>query len=336
MNEQQYRLNYRKMDDGRWGIWSPMWLEPGSDVVVTKKSGEARTETVGELAYSLSNGAGFVYSIATPAKPKPQPERRASNVGDMSGILALFDKARRHLKHPAIVLGIPALGDMLVRINVAGNRARVPGSLNVTSERDDAGERDWYGRILKAGSFEPSRACLPHMLDAMVARLRDFAARPAEVAAEHGRLTGRCCFCNRHLEDERSTAVGYGPVCADHYGLPWGANAAPAVIPGTKPLPRTTSSRRRDAAPRLDHFDGEEPAAFGGQQRDADAREAAGLAMLVADDVDQMVKQMFNPAPGQRRSFISKRGRCVTVDYAECTGVDGDPHHEGKHCACRY
>jgi len=26
----------------------------------------------------------------------------------------------------------------------------------------------------------------------------------------------------RGLDDERSVSVGYGPVCAGHYGLPWG------------------------------------------------------------------------------------------------------------------
>ena len=35
----------------------------------------------------------------------------------------------------------------------------------------------------------------------------------------------------RALSDDRSTAVGYGPICADHFGLPWG-EAAPAQGPG--------------------------------------------------------------------------------------------------------
>lgn len=36
-------------------------------------------------------------------------------------------------------------------------------------------------------------------------------------------VTGHCCFCSLPLTDERSTAVGYGKVCADHFGLSWGA-----------------------------------------------------------------------------------------------------------------
>ena len=44
----------------------------------------------------------------------------------------------------------------------------------------------------------------------------------AEEAAEFGHTTGHCVFCCRELTDGRSTEVGYGPVCADKNGLPWG------------------------------------------------------------------------------------------------------------------
>lgn len=44
----------------------------------------------------------------------------------------------------------------------------------------------------------------------------------AEEAARFGKLWGQCVFCSRLLTDERSVAVGYGPVCASHNGLPWG------------------------------------------------------------------------------------------------------------------
>lgn len=44
----------------------------------------------------------------------------------------------------------------------------------------------------------------------------------AEEAARLGHLTGRCVFCSRKLTDDRSTEVGYGPICADREGLPWG------------------------------------------------------------------------------------------------------------------
>lgn len=41
-------------------------------------------------------------------------------------------------------------------------------------------------------------------------------------AKRFGDLFGVCVFCSRKLTDERSISKGYGPVCAEHNGLPWG------------------------------------------------------------------------------------------------------------------
>lgn len=45
-------------------------------------------------------------------------------------------------------------------------------------------------------------------------------------AAKHGRDHGNCIFCNLDLTDPNSDpakgGVGYGPICAKKYGLPWG------------------------------------------------------------------------------------------------------------------
>lgn len=143
-----------------------------------------------------------------------QPADRVKTaVGGLEGMMALFNKAKAHLKSPAIVIGLA--GEEL-RLSVAGPTARVPGSINVNtnSEWDD---RKWFGRILESGEFEASpREPTP---DGLIDGLKRFAAEPAKVAAEHGRLTGRCCFCNRGLTDERSTAVGYGKTCASNFGL---------------------------------------------------------------------------------------------------------------------
>jgi Family of unknown function (DUF6011) len=44
----------------------------------------------------------------------------------------------------------------------------------------------------------------------------------AAEAAALGHTTSFCCFCSLELTDDRSTDVGYGPVCASKRGLPWG------------------------------------------------------------------------------------------------------------------
>lgn len=143
------------------------------------------------------------------------------NVGNLQGINELFNKARKHLKFPAIVMSVPA-ANKLIRINVAGPNAKHPGTLNITSGEKPEGERrDWFGRVMLDGSYVPSNGAGP-VAQAISERLKAFAADPAGIAAEHGKLIGRCCFCNIALSDKRSTAVGYGKICAEHYGLTWG------------------------------------------------------------------------------------------------------------------
>jgi hypothetical protein len=47
-----------------------------------------------------------------------------------------------------------------------------------------------------------------------------------QLAVAFAHKTSTCMFCCRELTDERSDpkqgGMGYGPVCADNYGLPWG------------------------------------------------------------------------------------------------------------------
>lgn len=162
---------------------------------------------------------------------------------NLTRIVELFETARQHLKFPAVVLAVqsrqplqgqspitdPSQVHELIRFNMAGQAARYPGSINVTSfEKNPAtGRRDFYGRILTDGKFDKhdNASISPALLDLIIKAIRRFAEDPVRVAADHGRLTGHCCFCHRRLEDERSTSVGYGPVCARHFGLPWGSTA---------------------------------------------------------------------------------------------------------------
>lgn len=149
----------------------------------------------------------WLHKLTQPAAPKA-----AAATLEVSGIVRMFAKAGAALKRPAVVL---TSGDLSLRISVASSRSRYAGQLMVASPSfGDA----YYGRIDQAGGWYPSASATPAVLDLLVA----FAANPEQVAAAHGKQTGACCFCSRHLEDARSTSVGYGPVCAERYGLRWG------------------------------------------------------------------------------------------------------------------
>jgi hypothetical protein len=86
-------------------------------------------------------------------------------------------------------------------------------------------DRVYFGRIENSvdgngnsAIFRKSRSC-PDWVEKLIL---DFAENPVEVAKNFARLTGNCCFCNMQLTDEKSIQEGYGPICANHYGLPWG------------------------------------------------------------------------------------------------------------------
>ena len=203
---------------GAWCVFSET-ASTGDTVTVPKRSGGSSTVVLGARV------AMMTYAVA----PRPQaPAPDAVPVGDLSRIIALFATAAQHLRRPAIVLDG-------FRVSVAGARSAHAGSLNVTgidkvfNSFRGQDERPWFGRVTTAGTFQPGR----NAPDGLAEKLSRFAADPAGEAAAHGHLTGRCCFCNRALHDERSTAVGYGPDCAESYGLPWGARAA-ADAPGAR------------------------------------------------------------------------------------------------------
>ncbi len=179
----------------------------------------------------------WVDKLIERASAPPKSAGPSAEVGSLAGILALFDKAKGKLKYPAIVLSVPA-ASMAVRISVAGPKSKAPGSLNVLStERSEPGafgnlQRAFFGRVGIDGIYKSSGKG-ESMFEALSARLKEFADSPAVVAAEHGKLTGNCCFCGLSLTDERSTAVGYGATCAKNWGMPWGS-AAPVLKPAKR------------------------------------------------------------------------------------------------------
>jgi hypothetical protein len=134
-------------------------------------------------------------------------------VENMPGIVSLFEKASANLKYPKIRL---QANDTVFRLTLAGSKSRVPGSINVCSDKG----QDWYGRITDTGKFEASRKTDDATMSAIHNVLMCLAKDPAGTAAAYGKMTGNCCFCSQPLSDDRSVAVGYGPVCAKHYGLP--------------------------------------------------------------------------------------------------------------------
>jgi len=144
-----------------------------------------------------------------------QPEDKP----DYSAIVEFFAKAAIKLKHPAVTLQLKNGKPFKLALN--GPSSSKAGAISMT-DGGPYGANKFYGRISKAGELEPYTASAP-IKEEMVRMLGAFAKQPAATAAAHGKLTGKCCFCNTPLTDPKSTAVGYGATCAKNFGLPWGA-----------------------------------------------------------------------------------------------------------------
>jgi hypothetical protein len=133
---------------------------------------------------------------------------------NVSGIISLFATAKQHLKYPKIRL---TCGQDDVVFKLAGPNSKHAGCIQITNGVR-YGERDakYFGQIDPKGNFDVR--CSDQIRDFIVA----FSEDPAGISGSAGRLSGNCVFCGLVLTDERSLAVGRGPVCSDNWGLPWG------------------------------------------------------------------------------------------------------------------
>jgi hypothetical protein len=194
----------------------PKNLKFASDLVFKgKKYGSLSLKQMFWVNKFVAEAQGLV-----PAKPDEEL------IVGFSGVVALLDRAKVKLKRPKINL---AVNGQDVVLSVAGPRAKKPGTINVTDGRP-FGENVWFGRIDSKGWWEHN-ARLPEAKVAPVRKLlQDLGEDPVGTAKKYATLTGNCCFCNKKLTDEHSTAAGFGEVCAKNWGLHQEWKSASSVL----------------------------------------------------------------------------------------------------------
>lgn len=146
------------------------------------------------------------------SKPQAQPTHARTAVGDFAAITSLFRTATEAgLKYPKIRLATADARPIVLKVN--GAASKEPGTVNVTNgaKYDDADYR-YYGKVYPDGTTTVRD-------EVVVTLLREFATDPAGTASAYGHRTGNCCFCGLELSDSRSVDSGFGPICADRYGL---------------------------------------------------------------------------------------------------------------------
>lgn len=182
-----------------------------------------RLSTHGNLTEAQWRYAEKLCAWGKPRASASAPRPAAALASGVKRVFDLFSRAKAAgLRFPKIRL--EAADGQKVVLSQAGERSKYTGEVMIT-DGGAFGSNKFFGRINADGALTNGRemsAPVRDLIDAL-------AAKPEEVASIYGRRTGSCCFCGRHLEDGRSVAMGYGPICAEKFGLDWGAEKAAPV-----------------------------------------------------------------------------------------------------------
>jgi len=198
---------------------------------VTTRGGETHTveclltnAECAEVIRSAPKASDFARDLASKASLSPKQE-------------AWLHVLTRWIKHPKTQpssgLAFPAIQALLqkgfdsgrafpkLRLRVDGERIVLArsgaGKINVS---DGAGyaHGQWFGAIQLDGTWRGGRAKSTLVMET----LANLEQNGIAFLNSNGIETGECCYCNSPIETDESIAVGYGPICAKRYGLPWG------------------------------------------------------------------------------------------------------------------
>lgn len=76
---------------------------------------------------------------------------------------------------------------------------------------------DSYKGFIDRDKFHPFASPSKELISFLI----DFSKDPWGITIRTGKAKGYCCFCQKDLTNPESLLRGYGPICADRYGLPY-------------------------------------------------------------------------------------------------------------------
>lgn len=150
---------------------------------------------------------------------------------DSTKIFGLFAVAAQNLKKPTIRYTTTdpcdASKEVRLTIGIGGSHTRYPGSIWISMLKDPTFKdtRDTWLHIMIDGKFRWGLTAMKEpKIQQFLKRLLE--GDLVETFAVAGKRLKSCCYCGISLTDDRSLAKGYGPICADNWGLPWGDEVA--------------------------------------------------------------------------------------------------------------
>lgn len=137
-------------------------------------------------------------------------------------LFTLFAHVKEKLKSPSLVFVLLRKNDQHKEIKIYPKGS----NLNVVWAHQYPG---YLGTIYPSGKLTFTKYADEKTQSHLTNLLKEICTNPQKAVASHGKLMNKCCFCNKTLTDPTSVKLGYGPVCAHNWHMPYGYDAAMSV-----------------------------------------------------------------------------------------------------------
>lgn len=176
---------------------------------VKRRLSESQQEWVDKL---IQRGIdNFERAEAAKNAPATTPTRITHNVGPL---LKRFDVAHQAgIESATIRTYLPVVGGLKEKVTLGKRKADSFIHIRVDSH--------YFGKVDASGNLIPypnDRIFSAPLLEL----IRGIAENPSAAGKVHGQKHGYCMFCGRGLLTTDSVFYGYGPICAEKWGLEWG------------------------------------------------------------------------------------------------------------------
>lgn len=142
-------------------------------------------------------------------------KKEIEEVFDGKKIHQLLSTASRRLKYPRLRYQTDG-GSKIVFSYAADTSSKWYGCIFVDNGGKENKKR--YGFVNSTGAGSINRDAPPE-IKALILKISQ---EPTGIAKLQGQAYSYCCFCGLELTNKSSLYHGYGPICADNWGLPWG------------------------------------------------------------------------------------------------------------------
>lgn len=161
-------------------------------------------------------------SAAKDVRAKDKEVKVAPGIAEL---FALFASAKGKLQYPKIRI-LTARTRLVLQISKSGDTIYVNDrDLTQFISYANKERKVTYGCIRKWGMDQMTYNGQP--IPDVQEAIEELLQGPVDSLKLAGQKIGTCCFCGLDLTTRESVTAGYGPICAEKWGLPWGQLSLP-------------------------------------------------------------------------------------------------------------